>query len=695
MSLRTSDLRLAPPFISALPPLFPLLPVTEQRQFLQVADPEVAVARWWAAARPVPLASEDVPLAALCGRVLAEAVASPRDVPGFDRSNVDGYAVRAADTYGASERAPARLRLRPEVVVPGVPPDMTLGPGEAVAIATGGALVRGADAVVMVEDTDEERGELLVRRPVVPGAMIAVVGGDITRGEVVLRPGARLGPRETAVLAAVGRAAARVVRRPRVAILSTGDELVAPGAPLLPGQIHDCNQTFLADSCRELGAEPLALGIVGDDPAGLDLALRTALHDHHCDLVLLSGGTSKGAGDLSAAAVARLPGPEPGAPAVCVHGVALKPGKPLCLAVTAIGERRVPLAVLPGFPTSALFTFHEFVAPLLRALAGLRAAAAPALTASLPHDLASERGRREYALVQLLAGPEGHAHSDISSSTGPLAHGPDASRPLALPIGKGSGSVTAFCRADGFIAVPRQTERLLAGAPVQVHPIDRDAAAPDLVIVGSHCTGLERLVDRLHARGLAVRLLAQGSQGGLAAAARGLCDVAPIHLLDPETDAYNRAFVPDDCDLVPGYGRMQGLVSRPDDPRFAACPAPFALPACVRDPAVFLVNRNRGSGTRILLDALLGPGPRPSGYSHEARSHSGVAACVASGRADWGVAISTVAQDAGLRFCPIRLEHYDFVIPRPRRSRPAVQLFLQVLADPEVRAELREAGFDA
>ncbi|MBZ5713737.1 molybdopterin biosynthesis protein [Nannocystis pusilla] len=669
--------------------------MTEQRQFLQVVDPDVAVARWWAAARPVPLASEELALADLCGRVLAEAVASPRDVPGFDRSNVDGYAVRAGDTYGAGELAPARLRLRPEVVVPGVPPDMTLGPGEAVAIATGGAVVRGADAVVMVEDTDEESGILLVRRPVVPGAMIAVVGGDITRGEVVLRPGVRLGPRETAVLAAVGRAAARVVRRPRVGILSTGDELVAPGGRLLPGQVHDCNQTFLADSVRELGGEPLALGVVGDDPAALDLALRTALHERRCDVLLLSGGTSKGAGDLSAAAVARLPGPAPAEPAVCVHGVALKPGKPLCLAVTAVGEQRVPIAVLPGFPTSALFTFHEFVAPLLRALAGLRAAAAPAIAATLPHDLASERGRREYALVQLLAGPKEHALESMSVEEGPLKHVPEDTLPIALPTGKGSGSVTAFCRADGFIAVPRQTERLLAGAAVEVRPIDRDAAAPDLVIAGSHCTGLERLVDRLHAQGLTVRLLAQGSQGGLAAAARGLCDVAPIHLLDPDTDEYNRAFVPDGCDLVPGYGRMQGLVSRKDDPRFPdpVAGARFELPACVRDPEVFLVNRNRGSGTRLLLDALLGPGPRPSGYSHEARSHSGVAACVASGRADWGVAIASVADAVGLRFAAIRLESYDFVIPRARRPRRAVQLFLAALADPEVRADLRAAGF--
>lgn len=664
-----------------------------QQQFLQVVDEAEAVARWWAAAAPAPLDSEELPLAALHGRVLAEAVTSPRDVPGFDRSNVDGYALRAADTYGASELAPRRLRLRPEVVAPGVPPDMTLGSGEAVAIATGGALVRGADAVVMVEDTDLEGDDLLVRRPAVPGAMIAFTGSDITRGEVVLRPGARLGPRETGVLAAIGRAGARVVRRPRVAIVSTGDELVAPGAPLRPGQVHDCNQTFLADSCRELGAEPLELGVVRDDPAALDLALRTALHEHRCDLLLLSGGTSKGAGDLSARAVAGLPGPTPGAPAICVHGVALKPGKPLCLAATRVESgpaRTVAIAVLPGFPTSALFTFHEFVAPLLRALAGRRAEVAPALPARLPHDLASERGRREYALVQLLAppGPSGHAPED--SETEAL--------PIALPIGKGSGSVTAFCRADGFLAVPRQTERLLAGARVEVRPIDRDAAAPDLVIIGSHCTGIERLADRLHAAGIDVRLLAQGSQGGLAAAARGHCDIAPIHLLDPDTGVYNLGFVPPGCALVPGYGRMQGLVSRPDDPRFADLPEgdAFRLPACVRDPDVFMVNRNRGSGTRVLIDGLLaalGPGPRPPGHALEARSHSGVAACVAQGRADWGVAIVTAAADAGLRFCPIRAERYDFVIPDVRRERPAVQAFLRLLADPETRAELRAAGF--
>jgi putative molybdopterin biosynthesis protein len=658
--------------------------VSDQQQFLQVVDGDEARARWWAASSPAALPAEDAPLAALRGRVLAEAVAAARDVPGFDRSNVDGYAVQAADTYGASEAAPRRLALRPELLATGVAPALELAAGEAVAIATGGVVPRGADAVVMVEDCERDGDVLLVRRPVAPGGFVAFAGSDITRGEVVLRPGLVLGPRETGVLAAIGRAAARVHRRPRVGVLSTGDEIAAPGAPLAPGQVHDCNQTLLADACEELGAEALRLGIVRDDPDALAAALRAALGDHACDVLLLSGGTSKGAGDLSFRAVAALPGPAPGAPAVCVHGVALKPGKPLCLAATRAGARVVPVAVLPGFPTSALFTFHEFVAPLVRALAGRPPEPAGSLPAALAHDLASERGRREYVLVQLLAPPSGHVPGDMSEAT----------LPIALPLGKGSGSVTAFCRADGFVAVPRQQERLDAGERVHVQRLVRGGQPPDLLVIGSHCTGLERIADVLHAAGLRVRLIAVGSQGGLAAAARGHCDVAPVHLLDAATGVYNAPFVPPGCVLVPGYGRMQGLVTRPDDARLVVA-EPFALPARVLDPDLRMVNRNRGSGTRVLLDELLAPlrPRRPAGYTHEARSHNGVVACVAQGRADWGVAIASAAAPAGLRFTPIRAERYDFVLPLARRDRPAVQAFLRALADPATRAALADAGF--
>ncbi len=688
-----------------------------QRQFLDVLAPETARARWHAALGSLtPLAAERVALAELRGRVLAAPVAAPHDVPGFDRSNVDGYAVVAQDTYGASESRPLRLRLRPEVIATGTPPPLELGPGEAVTIATGGVVPRGADAVVMLEDTDvEQAGEgddarlqLVVRRPAIPGRMISLAGSDITRGEVALRPGARLGPRETGVLAALGLDHAHVYRRPRVAILSTGDELVEPGSPRAAGQVHDCNQTALADACEELGATALRMGICPDDEDELAARLRAALHGQACDLLLLSGGTSKGAGDRSHRALAKLAGAAPGQPAIVVHGVALKPGKPLCLGATRrpAGGRVIPIAVLPGFPSSALFCFHEFVAPVLRALLGHglepareRGERAPGIEATLPRAVASVRGRRQYVLVQLLASADG---------SGP---------PIAHPIGKGSGSISAFCRADGFVSVGRQQERVEAGERVRVQPLGGALARPsgaftpaDLTIIGSHCVGLELLADLLHAEGLRICLIAQGSQGGLFAAERGLCDLAPIHLHDPETNRYNEPFVPEGCALARGYGRMQGLLTRPGDPRVSTSPgappgAGFRLPRSVLEPELIMVNRNRGSGTRLLIDALLEqlaeqlaedrrePTPRPRGYHHEARSHQGVATCVAQGRADWGVAIETVARDAGLAFAPIRAERYDFVIPRARADRAPVRRFLELLASARARALLRERGF--
>src|SRR5262249_12908109 len=287
------------------------------------------------------------------GRVLAADAVAPVDVPSFDRANVDGFAVRAEDTFGASEDRPSKLQLSGEQIATGIVPSETVRPGSASAIATGAVVPRGADAVVMIENTDVVDGLLFLRRPVAPGANITFAGTDIGRGETVLRRGERLTSRETGVLAALGLATVAVVRRPRVAIISTGDELISPGASAKPGLVYDSNATILADAVRELGAEPVPYGIVPDDRSALETVLHQALA---CDVVLLSGGTSKGPGDISYRVVSSL-----GKPGIVAHGVALKPGKPLCLAaVTLQGRRPVPVVILPGFPTSAIFTFREF-----------------------------------------------------------------------------------------------------------------------------------------------------------------------------------------------------------------------------------------------------------------------------------------------------------------------------------------------
>ena len=633
-----------------------------QEQFLEVVSAEEAQARFARHLDLSPLPGESVPLAQALGRVLAADVAAAVDAPPFDRSNVDGFAVRAADTTGASDAAPRRLRLNDEVVMCGRAPALTVASGTATAIATGGVVPRGADAVLMIEHSELIEAAagpaIAVHRAVAPGQFISYAGSDIARGETLLRRGARLTSREIGMLAGCGFHGADVVRRPSVGLLSTGNELVRPGETLRPGTVYDSNGEILAAAVTELGGVPVRLGIVPDDAAALEAALRDALS--RCDMVVLSGGTSKGVGDLSHQVVARL-----GEPGILVHGVALKPGKPLCLAVAA-GK---PVVVLPGFPTSAIFTFHAFVAPVIRARAGLPPESEQTLDATVPVRLPSELGRKEFVLVALVAGEEG---------------------PIAFPTPKGSGAITAFSQADGFLAVDALSSALEAGTRAKVTLIG-EAHAPDLVIAGSHCVALDAVLGALAEQGLSARTIAIGSLGGVAAARRGECDLAPVHLLDPASGRYNAHLVSPGLDLVRGWERMQGIVHRAGDARFAGRAAADAVKIALADPDCLMVNRNAGAGTRVLIDQLL-EGSRPPGYGNQPRSHNAVAAAVAQGRADWGVAIASVASLYGLGFLPLTPECYDFLLLERRRDRPAVQAFLAALADPAVRERIAALG---
>jgi putative molybdopterin biosynthesis protein len=640
----------------------------KQEQFLQVIDRDEAERRFRAALQLRPLQAETVPLNEGLYRVLAAEIKAPLDVPSFDRSNMDGFAVRAGDTYGASEDQPVTLKLNAESLPPGVMPRIAVGPATATTIATGAVVPRGADAVVMIEHTDTDDSNLIVRRPVTPGANITFAGTDIGRGESVLRAGQWLTSRETGVLAALGIAQVAVVRRPRVAILSTGNELIDPGQPMRPGLVYDSNRVILADAIRELGGEPISMGIVPDDEAALRAALEQSLQ---WDVVLLSGGTSKGEGDLSYRVIAEM-----GEPGIVAHGVALKPGKPLCLAAIRRQERIVPVVILPGFPTSAIFTFHEFVAPVIRILAGRQQESPATLQARLPMRVNSERGRTEYLLVGLVAGGESAEQPQFA----------------AYPMGKGSGSVTAFSRADGFVIIPRQQEYVEAGTEVEVHLLDRQLKPADLVVIGSHCVGLDFLLNKLQERGCHSKFLAVGSSGGLEAIRRGECDLAGIHLLDAQSGEYNRPFLSDAMILLPGYRRQQGIVFRPGDEHFEGKSLADAVQCALADPECVLVNRNRGSGTRILIDQLL-QSARPAGYFTEARSHNAVVAAVVQSRADWGVAIETVARESGLAFLPLREEQYDFVIPKARQDKPSVLAFRRLLEDAAIRQALRDMGF--
>jgi putative molybdopterin biosynthesis protein len=634
-----------------------------QEQFLDVVSAEEARARLARHLDLSPLPPETVALNELAGRVLAHDVVTPLDVPPFDRSNVDGFALRAADTNGASDATPRRLTLNAEVIACGHAPSLAVAAGTATAIATGGVIPRGADAVIMVEHTDligaPSAPAIDIRRTAAPGQFISYAGSDMARGETLLRRGTQIGSREIGMLAACGLAASKAVRKPRVAVLSSGDELIAPGGTLAPGQVYDSNGAILAAAIAEAGGEPIRYGAFPDEAAAIERAVRRALAE--CDIVVLSGGTSKGAGDLSHRVGAGL-----GKPGVIVPGVALKPGKPLCLAVVD-GK---PIAILPGFPTSAIFTFHTFVAPVIRARAGLPREAAQTITAKVPVRISSELGRKEFVLVALAAGAQGM---------------------VAFPSPKGSGAVTTFSQADGFLEIDALQTTLDADSEAQVTLIGSAARAPDLVLMGSHCVGLDAVLSALSGRGITARAIAVGSMGGVAAAARGECDLAPVHLLDPVTGTYNKHLLKPGLSLIPGWRRMQGFVFRRGDSRFEGKSAKDAVATALEDADCLMVNRNAGAGTRILIDQLL-EGKRPGGYANHPRSHNAVAAAVAQHRADWGIAIGTVAKLYGLGFLALTPEHYDFLLVDARRDRPEVQAFLSALSDPATRQRLVALG---
>jgi len=635
-----------------------------QEQFLEVVSAEEARARFRRHLDLSPLSAETVVLRDVLTRVLAHDVVAPVDAPAFDRSNVDGFAVRAADTWGASDSNPKTLTLNKEVIACGHAPIITVTPGTCTTIATGGVVPRGADAIVMIEQTEvveESQPRIELRRAANSGQFISYAGSDIARGETLLRRGTRIGAREIGMLAACGLDRVEVVRRPKVAVLSTGDELVEPGRPLKPAGVYDSNGAIIAAAVAEAGGEPLMFGAFPDDAEALEGAVRKALDAS--DMVVLSGGTSKGAGDLSHRIVSQL-----GKPGILVHGVALKPGKPLCLGVV----ESKPIVVLPGFPTSAIFTFHAFVAPIIRARAGMPPEAADTINARVPLRVASELGRQEFVLVSLVEGDDGM---------------------IAFPTGKGSGAVTSFSQADGFFEIDALASALDAESHVEVKLIGSATHAPDLVIMGSHDVALDVVVGALADRGFSARTLAVGSLGGVAAAHRGECDIAPVHLIDPASGEYNKYLVGPGLSLVPGWRRMQGVLFRPGDARFEGRSAHEALKIVLADSSALMVNRNAGAGTRVLIDKLL-DGARPPGYANQPKSHNAVAAAVAQGRADWGLAIAPVAKLYCLGFLPVSPEHYDFLVVEKRRERPAVQAFLAALRDEKTRDRIRALGME-
>jgi len=613
-----------------------------------------------------PLGVEDVTVYEAVGRVLAEDVFSPIDSPPFDRSEVDGYAVTARSLYGAEEDNPVLLRVIGRSTV-GVMPSVEVREGEGVEIDTGAPLPRGADSVVMVEYT-RRRGKLVeVFRSVVPGENVAQVGSDIVIGDVVLRRGTMITPREVAVLASIGRNRIKVYRRVTVGIISTGNELVAPGRPLKPGKIYDSNSYAIYSMVKEVGGLPTILGIVRDRYEEMVRLIERGLELF--DVVITSGGTSAGPGDLVYRVVEKLDGGK-----LIVHGLRMKPGKP-----TLIGIAKGKLMFgLPGFPVSAMMAFQVVVKPILMRLMGATEEVYSTLSAKLPMRIEGARGRRRYVPVSLV------------EASGEYR---------AYPLLGSSGSITTLSMADGFIVVPENVQFLEEGEMVTVTLFSQSIRPADLVYIGSHCPAVEllfELMGRPH-----VKIINVGSTAGWKAAIRGEADVAGTHLLDEDTGLYNTPFLKrfggaEKVILVRGYSRLQGLLVAKGNPKGIR-----GFEDLLRED-VRMVNRVKGSGTRVLIDSKLRELARKTGlhfdeltarikgYEYEAKTHSAVAAAVAQGRADVGVSLMYYAKLYNLDFVPVGEEIFDFVMPKDRLEKPAIKKMIATLKSEKFKAELEQ-----
>lgn len=389
-----------------------------------------------------PLDSEKVALAFASGRHLYKPFLAPADLPGFARSSMDGYAVRAADVFGASESTPAWLRVSGNCPV-GVEPDLTLAPGEAASIVTGAALPSGADAVVMIEDSREAgQNQVEIIRSIAPGANVVERDEDASLGQVLIPACRRIRSQECGIFAAFGIQEIEVYRRPRVAIISTGNEIVPVDTTPDPCKLRDVNSWSLASFCELHNGIPVQMGIIPDERAKLDDILQKALTQS--DVVVVSGGSSAGMRDLTAEAFLALPGAK-----LLAHGVAMRPGKPFILASAACGK---PLLGLPGHVTSALLCAHVFLGPLLARLQGTaQGAPKPWITAKLSRSIASAQGRRDYIRCRLEK---------------------DGDEFIAQPLRSPSSVLCSLLSADGVVICPENAEGLTKGQQVKFFPLN-------------------------------------------------------------------------------------------------------------------------------------------------------------------------------------------------------------------------------
>lgn len=672
----------------------------KRNTYLTLLPPDEARTLWFSKlnAHAHSLAEETVPLTRALHRVLSRPVAALRSSPAFHGAAMDGIAVNAEDTFAASARNPLRLEL-----------------GKAAHwINTGHPLPDGCNAVIMVENVNTETVEdvqwAVIEKAAFPWQHVRKMGEDMVATEIILPPGVCIGPYDLGALAAGGVLEVPVFARPRVAIVPSGSEIVplnqAREEDLRAGRVlPEFNSLIFSAMITEAGGDPVTLPVVPDEPEAIAAAVTAALDATEsgtgvgagtgpgiesgarsgvdagagagagtgadaitgagADLVILNAGSSAGSHDYTAHVLESLG-------EVLVHGVSVMPGKPAVLAVV----RGKPVIGVPGYPVSAGIAMEEFVLPLL-ALWQKRVATEREKTTAIPcNPLPSRPGMEERLRVKL-----GRVDGTI----------------VAVPLPRGAGTITSLSRADGIIRIPRDSEGCDAGEPVTVDLLRPQAALDNaLLAIGSHDNTLDLLDSLLRKTHPRFRLTSAhvGSLGGLMALGRGQCHLAGSHLLDAASGVYNRKAIEENLEepvvLLRLVDREQGILTAPGNPLGIS-----GIEDLAREGLRF-VNRQRGSGTRVLLDyrlACLGIAPtRITGYRDEEYTHMNVAAAVLSGRADAGLAVRSAANALGLPFVPVGVEEYDLVIPRRFYETPAMQALLDVIRSADFKQAVTALG---
>lgn len=619
------------------------VPLVEARARLETALREAG--RW------EPLPGEVIALYKALGRMTAEPVWAKLSSPHYHSAAMDGYAVQAHDTLDATETRPVRLT-----------------PGrQAHPVNTGDPLLPDTDAVIMIEDVQQPAPDVIeIRMPVVPYQHVRLMGEDMVATELVVPINHRLRPVDLGAIAGCGHSDVQVRRQPSVIIIPTGSELVPAAQAPQPGQIIEYNSLVLQAQVQECGGRAVVTAIVADDISQLETALQAAVSQQP-DLILVLSGSSAGSRDFTASVIRKLG-------TLLVHGIAVRPGHPVIIGMMDT----VPVIGVPGYPVSAALTGELFIQPLLAHWLGTQPIheTLPRMQAVMTRKLASPVGDDDYVRVSLAQVGE---------------------RLLAVPLSRGAGVITSLVRADALAHIPRFSEGVNVGQMVDVilyHP--PHVIQKTILTMGSHDPMLDLLGQFLATRFPGYRLTSGpvGSIGGLVALRRGEAHLAGIHLLDPQTGDYNIAYIQQ---YLPGEIVRVVTFAHREQGFLVTSGNPHGIQSFEDLTRVRYVNRQRGAGTRVLLDfELQKRGIQPHeivGYEREENTHLAVAAAVASGIADCGLAVRNTAMN--LDFVPVGWERYDLVIPAAHWENPGIRHLLNLLRDPAFqRALASQPGYD-